>query len=64
MSEPLLNKEQAAKLLGVSTRTLDRYRHIDKVQLGEVRIGGLIKFRPSDLDRIIQKGIRLRKLPT
>ncbi len=43
--EPLLNKSDAAALLNVSRRTIDRLHDLPRVRLGARRIA----FRPSDL---------------
>jgi excisionase family DNA binding protein len=51
-SEDLLSKTQAAQRLGVSVRNLD-YR-IKDGSIPFVKIGRLLKFIPSDLERYIQ----------
>ena len=51
-SSALLDKTETAKLLNISPRTLDT-----KVKGGlipHVRLGKLVRFIPSDLDRYIQ----------
>jgi len=50
--DDLLSKQRAAQRLGISLRSLD-YR-INARTIPFVRIGRLIKFIPSDLDRFVQ----------
>ena len=49
----LLDYDAAASRLGVSTRFLRDlvYRH----EIGLVRLGRLVRFRPSDLDAYIER---------
>lgn len=50
----LLTKEEAAELLHVSTRTLDRYRQTHDV--GEVRLTGVPRYRRSTIEAAIVQG--------
>jgi excisionase family DNA binding protein len=47
--EALLSIGQAAEILQISKRSL--YRHVEERAIPHLRIGGLIRFRPRDLDR-------------
>lgn len=49
MIERLITKREAANILGVSTRTIENYVYERKIPF--LRIGGLTKFRESDLER-------------
>ena len=51
--ERLLNKQEAAALLAVSVRTLDRMRSTGEIQAVKVR--GVVRFHPSAIERYIQK---------
>lgn len=46
-SQPLLTIEEVAKLLSVSTKTVRRLR------IPCVRLGRLLRFRPSDVERFL-----------
>ena len=45
---PLVPKEVAAALLGISTRTLDRLQEIPRQ-----KVGGSVRYRPADIDAYI-----------
>lgn len=47
--EKLISIPQAAAILQISTRGL--YRRVEEQTIPHLRIGGLIRFRPRDLDR-------------
>jgi len=55
----LLNVEEAAQLLGLSVSTIRawRFRRI----LPAVEVGRSVRFRLSDLQRIMEKGLSLEK---
>jgi predicted DNA-binding transcriptional regulator AlpA len=46
--DPLLNQKQAARVLGISPRTLERYR-VAGTGPRYVRLGRLIRYRKGDL---------------
>jgi excisionase family DNA binding protein len=48
----LMSKREAAQYLGISLVSLERLLRSSDLQI--VRIGGLVKFRPEDLDRFIE----------
>ncbi|MHB1425655.1 MAG: helix-turn-helix domain-containing protein [Gemmataceae bacterium] len=54
----LLTKRQAATLLAVSVRTLDRMRSTGEIQA--VRVRGAVRFQPAIIERYIarQSGVR------
>ena len=49
----LLNKQEAALILGVSEKTLDNWASSKTVDLGYVKVGRLRKYRESDLQEFI-----------
>jgi predicted DNA-binding transcriptional regulator AlpA len=51
--DSLLNQKQAARILGLSVRTLERYR-ITGTGPRYVRLGRLIRYRPNDLKEWIE----------
>jgi excisionase family DNA binding protein len=50
-SESLLNKREAASLLGVSQRTVDNW--ISSKQLPYVKLSYVVRFIPADIHRFI-----------
>lgn len=52
--ERLLKADEAGQLLGVSTRTLARWRK--RGYLGAVTLGGQVRFRKSDCRHILETG--------
>ncbi len=49
---PMLNRKQAAQLLNISIRTLDRHRQLGRIRYHNLALGGckpLIRFDPNDL---------------
>jgi predicted DNA-binding transcriptional regulator AlpA len=52
----VLNQKEAAKLLGVSTRTLERHR-VTGTGPRFARIGRLIRYRPCDLSAYIERNL-------
>ena len=52
MTEPLLTIADVAKIFRVSERTVFNWISSGKIQ--SVKIGGAIRFRQSDIDRLIQ----------
>ena len=53
--EPLLNSEQAAALVKVHPKTLQRYARNGLV--AGLRVGKLWRFRDSDLDRCLPENV-------
>jgi len=51
----LISKSEAAKLLAVSTRTIDRLCARDLIE--KLYVGGSVRFRLSDVVGIVQHGI-------
>jgi excisionase family DNA binding protein len=60
MNNGLLTKSQVAKLLGVSTRTIDRYR-ADGCKLGCIKLGRTTRFQRSAIETLASKGFKVRK---
>lgn len=57
VSSPLLSCRDVAGLLNLSTATIRTRRWRFKHNLVSVRIGRSVRFRISDVERLIQKGI-------
>ncbi len=53
--DKLITKKQAAERLAVSTRTIDRM--VATRRLEKIFVGASTRFRKSDIDRIVAKGI-------
>ena len=49
----LLNVYEVARYLGVSTRTV--YRLVSRGELKGVMVGRLLRFRPQDIERFIDR---------
>jgi excisionase family DNA binding protein len=58
--EPLLDSEQAAALIKVHPKTLQRYARAGLV--AGLRVGKLWRFRASDLDRCLPIGVSSKQL--
>ena len=58
MADRLLTKKEAAELLGVSERTIDRWRAAG-AKLGETKLGRIIRFRASTIEKLAEKGLRV-----
>lgn len=52
--DQLLTKQDASRILGISTKTLDRER--SRRKLGFVMVGGSVRFRRADLRAYIESG--------
>jgi excisionase family DNA binding protein len=50
---PLLSQRDAARLLSVSTRTLERWRVSGEVNLRFVKLGNSIRYRLEDIERCV-----------
>ena len=53
--DKLLTKKRAADRLSISTRTLDRM--VTKRLIEKVFVGQSVRFRESDIDAIIARGV-------
>jgi predicted DNA-binding transcriptional regulator AlpA len=56
--DPLLNQGQAAHLLGLSVRTLERHR-VTGTGPHFIKLGRLVRYRKSDLARWIEERVLL-----
>ena len=54
--ETLLSAEQVAQELGLKTKTV--YLLSDEKKLPSVKIGGALRFRPSDLDAFYAESVK------
>ena len=52
-SSPLLNREQAAKYLGIKPQTLAAWATTGRYQLPMVKVGRSVRYLQSELDRFI-----------
>ncbi len=53
----LLTRTEAAKFLGVKASTLAHWKCTGRYNLQLVKIGRLVKYRISDLEKFIEKGV-------
>ena len=53
MHSPLLTQDEAARLLGVSPRTLATWRCLGRYNLPYVKIGSRVLYRPEDIQAFI-----------
>lgn len=60
--KPLMTRRELALYLGVTVRTLDRYRQDH--DFGEVRIGATVRFRRSAIEAIESTGHAPKRKPT
>jgi predicted site-specific integrase-resolvase len=51
--ETLLRQRDAARLLGVSVRSLERWRCSGTVDLPYVKLGGVIRYQLENIQRLI-----------
>ena len=56
-SSQLLTRKQAAEFLGVKEATLAHWKCTGRYNLSSVKIGRLVKYRVSDLEQFIAKGV-------
>jgi excisionase family DNA binding protein len=54
-SDEILDTKEVAKLLKVHTRTIARL--VERGELKAFRVGDLLRFRRSDIDKFIEKQI-------
>jgi excisionase family DNA binding protein len=57
MQNSLLDPKQAARILGLSVRTLERHR-IAGTGPRFARLGRLVRYRHSDLDQWVERNLR------
>jgi hypothetical protein len=55
--DPVLTKEHAAQLLSLSPRSLADPRWRRRAGLRAVRVGGVLRFRHSDLLELLARGL-------
>jgi predicted DNA-binding transcriptional regulator AlpA len=55
--DSLLNQKQAAHVLGMSVRTLERHR-VAGTGPRWARLGRLVRYRQSDLDAWVERNLR------
>lgn len=59
--EPLMNREEAAKYLGITPGTLAVWDCTKRYDLGTIKVGWrLVRYRRSDLDRFLEEWKPLR----
>ncbi|MGV3528926.1 MAG: helix-turn-helix domain-containing protein [Flavisolibacter sp.] len=58
----ILSKEQAAVLLGISTKTLDR--RVEKGLISCIQEGKFIRFTQTEIDAYLQRHSQTRSLQT
>ncbi len=55
-TEKMLNTTEAANYLGVKESTLKYWRYSGTVLLPFHKVGRLVKYKPSDLNELIENG--------
>ena len=63
LTQPLLDETQAAELLGISARTLQRWRRTGGGPVF-VRLGGSVRYPRFGLERFAQAGLEVPFSPT
>ena len=53
--EVLLTKKDVAKIIGVSEKTVDRFRDLKTNKLNYLKIKGTVRFRQLDVDDFLNK---------
>jgi excisionase family DNA binding protein len=53
--DPLLSRKEAAEYLGIDARTLANWKCSGRYRLPAVRVGRLVKYRKSALERFIEE---------
>ncbi len=56
-SAELLSQKQAAEILGLSPKTLEKWRSLGTPRLAFVRLGSAVRYRMCDLDRFIEASV-------
>lgn len=54
ITSPMLNREDAAKYLGISSSTLANWACTRKFNIPYFRLGKAVRYRKSDLDAFIE----------
>lgn len=54
ITSPMLNREDAAKYLGISSSTLANWACTRKFNIPYIRLGKAVRYRKSDLDAFIE----------
>jgi hypothetical protein len=57
ITDMLVTKKKAAKILSISVRTLDRLIASHPDQIKKIYLGGSVRIRLKDIHRIIEQGI-------
>jgi excisionase family DNA binding protein len=52
----LLNRDQAARYLGVKKNTLSAWASTGRYNLPYIKVGHLVKYRVEDLEAFLQRG--------
>jgi excisionase family DNA binding protein len=50
---PLLSQRDAARLLGLSVRTLERWRRTGEVDLPYVKLGNSVRYKLESIERCV-----------
>jgi len=50
---PLISTKEAAKRVGISTRTLYRYTEHNRIPF--IKLDGVLRFEPNDIERFIER---------
>ncbi|WP_286293639.1 helix-turn-helix domain-containing protein [Methylomarinovum tepidoasis] len=58
MPSPLITPEEAARMLGVSPRTLATWRCLGRYRLPYVKIGARVRYRQEDVEAFIERRTR------
>jgi predicted DNA-binding transcriptional regulator AlpA len=57
MTEELWTGRKVAQVLGVSSQTVKNWRVNQRVQLPFVRVGGAVRYRPSDISAFVESKV-------
>ena len=58
LDEPLLRPHQVADQLAIAESTLATWRCREPQRLPYIRVGGAVRYRPSDLDAFIERNLQ------
>jgi excisionase family DNA binding protein len=56
--EPLMTPEQVAQQFNVEPKTLAMWRSTRRQPLPFVKLGGMVRYRPEDVDQFIQSRLQ------
>lgn len=56
--EPLLDPDQVAEILGVSTKTLNVWRCTGRYNLPFVKVGSRVRYRRADVEAFLERRTR------